>query len=117
MPTANGYLRVSSDDQTTEQQRDVIEQFYSNRLRAEGFRWGEWFADEDITGGIPIARRPAGAMLVRALAPGDAVVASKLDRAFRDTEDCLSTVRMWGERGIKVHILDLPIADVSSPEG
>ena len=42
-----------------------------------------------------------------ALRPGDTVVAAKLDRMFRNTEDALRMVRLFREQHVKLVLLDI----------
>jgi DNA invertase Pin-like site-specific DNA recombinase len=47
------------------------------------------------------------------------VIVLKLDRAFRNTVDCLQTVEDWERRGVALHIIDLGgnSIDSQSPAG
>ena len=65
--------------------------------------------DEGVSAGKPLRDRPRGSELVRLVESGrvGAVVGSKLDRLFRDTVDCLSTVKQWQRRGVALHLLDI----------
>jgi DNA invertase Pin-like site-specific DNA recombinase len=56
--------------------------------------------------------RPLGGQLNRNMVRGDHIVIAKLDRAFRDMIDAVQTVESWHQRGIVVHILDLPSGGV-----
>jgi DNA invertase Pin-like site-specific DNA recombinase len=51
-----------------------------------------------------------------ALRNGDHVIFAYHDRAFRNTEDCLATLRVWKERGITVHFANLHV-DMNDPKG
>lgn len=48
---------------------------------------------------------------------GETLVVSKLDRLGRDAIDVLQTVRQFGERGIKVVVLQLGNTDLTAPAG
>lgn len=62
--------------------------------------------------------RPAFRNLVEnKLEKGDTLVIAKLDRLGRDNIDVQQVVQMLTDKGIKLFILDLPVADLSSPEG
>lgn len=127
MPFAYGYLRVSTSDQTTAQQREPILEHYRQHLQGRGFEWGRqgspepggWFVDEDTSGGVPLANREAGFRLGLTAEKGDAVIVWKLDRAFRNTVDCLQTAELWAAQGIELHVLGLPlgVTNLSTPEG
>lgn len=129
MPRAYGYLRVSTDRQVTDQQRDAISRHYEVRLKSAGYEWGHgvgiphhdgWFEDLAVSGKLPLLSRTAGSRLLTDLAPGDVLVVSKLDRAFRDTVDCLTTMQIFAQTGIKLHVLNFfgsGDMDLSSPMG
>ncbi len=60
--------------------------------------------------------RPAGRRLSAVLAAGDHVVFSRLDRAFRNVRDALTTIEIWQRQGIGIHFLD-PQVDLSTAHG
>jgi DNA invertase Pin-like site-specific DNA recombinase len=60
--------------------------------------------------------RPAGRRLSAVLEPGDHVVFSRLDRAFRNVRDALTTIEIWQRRNIGIHFLD-PQVDLSTAHG
>ncbi len=60
--------------------------------------------------------RPAGRRLSAVLAAGDHIVFSRLDRAFRNVRDALTTIEIWQRRGIGIHFLD-PQVDLSTAHG
>ncbi len=74
-----------------------------------------------MSGGKPLADRPAGGQVVDMLMGGeaDAVVICKLDRGFRSASDCLINVEAWDKKGVSLHILNLDGAtvDTSTPTG
>ena len=65
--------------------------------------------EEGVSGGKPLAERHRGAEIMRAVRKGEvqAVIVTKLDRAFRDAADCLGVVKEWDKRNVSLHILDL----------
>ncbi len=74
--------------------------------------------DEGVSGGVCAMERPAFRNLVEnKLEKGDTLVIAKLDRLGRDNIDVQQVVQMLTDKGIKLFILDLPVADLSSPEG
>lgn len=87
------YLRVSTDDQTTENQRRAIEARY---------KVAKWFVEEGVSGGIPAAQRPAMASLMGYVREGDTVVVVAIDRLGRNTIDVLSTVEFLKAKGVSV---------------
>ena len=110
MDTAIGYIRVSTDEQTASglglaDQRARIEAYCAlRRLELTAI-----IADNAVSGGKPLASRPGGAELLRALRKRQAahVVLLKLDRGFRHAADCLATVEAWQRKGVTLHIVDL----------
>lgn len=105
-----GYARVSTDKQenSADAQKD--------RLAVAGVDPASVFVDEDVTGSIPLKRRPKGQRLWDILKAGDEVVFVKLDRGFRNMADAAHTLQVWAQLGVKVRILDLPL-DLTTPEG
>lgn len=75
-----------------------------------------FFTDRGVSGGTPLAERPAGRKAQNALRRGDHIVFAKLDRAFRNLDDCRKMMALWKSMGVTVHILDLQV-DTSLPTG
>lgn len=104
-----GYLRVSTRDQTTENQRLEIER--------AGHVIDYWFSDDGVSGSTKALDRPQFALLLQKIRDGEALVVSKLDRLGRDALDVGETLRVLGDRQIKVVVLQLGQLDLSSPIG
>lgn len=64
------------------------------------------FSDPGISGAVSLCLRPGGAQMLAQLKTGDLVVAAKIDRAFRDVLDALTTAKDFRERGIHLAFLD-----------
>jgi len=119
---AIGYLRVSTEEQAT---TGVSLAAQEERIRAycaaAGLELAAIIREEGVSGSRPLALRPAGGDLVRALAKGEAsqVVALKLDRLFRDAADALEQTRAWDRKGIALHLIDLggQTINTASPMG
>jgi DNA invertase Pin-like site-specific DNA recombinase len=109
-----GYARVSTADQATsvEAQSARLRQFAAE----QGTVLAELFVDEDVSGALPLKRRPAGRRLWDTLRRGDRVAFAKVDRCFRSMADAAVTLAFWKELGVGVSIIDLGI-DVSTPAG
>ncbi len=62
-----------------------------------------------VSGAKPLAQRPGGATLLDALASGEVnnVVAMKLDRLFRSTQDALTHISQWDRAGTTLHLCDM----------
>ena len=103
-----GYGRVSTSDQTAENQR--------LELVAAGFALDYWFADT-ISGKVAASQRKEFAKLLDKIRDNETLVVSKLDRLGRDSIDVLQTVRMLSERNIKVIVLALGSTDLTSAAG
>ena len=106
-----GYGRVSTGQQTTENQRLELEQ--AGYLIETGF----WFADDGISGKVSASQRPAFIKLKEQIRSGETLVVSKLDRLGRDAIDVLQTVKELGAKGVKVIVHQLGNTDLTSPAG
>lgn len=77
------------------------------------------FKDPGVSGGVPISERPAGKELIRRVRAGDHVVTATLDRMFRNSGDCSSTVDKLNRIGVALHITSMNgvAIDTSSAAG
>lgn len=98
---------VSTDDQTTENQRLQIQ----NR-----FQVVKWFVEEGVSGSIPAASRPAMSALLSYARENDVVVVSAIDRLGRSTIDVLHTVQKLQDKGVSVISIREGF-DLSNPAG
>ncbi|HBL5324598.1 TPA: recombinase family protein [Enterobacter hormaechei] len=108
--TIYAYTRVSKaecDNGTTDNQISLIK----DKVNPDKI-----FSDINISGSLPFSRRPNGSKLLGCIKAGDVIIIAKLDRGFRDTSDCLNTVRFLRERKVSLSILDISL-DVSTPIG
>lgn len=104
-----GYGRVSTHQQTTENQR--------LELMNAGFKIDYWFEDTGVSGKTPANRRPQFSLLLQKIRDNETVVVSKLDRLGRDALDVVQTVRKLAERNIRVIVLQLGNVDLTSSAG
>ncbi len=74
-----GYLRVSSDDQDVNSQKQGVDGFAA----AKGWVIEKYISDEGISGGVNPDKRKLGPMLKK-LAKGDIVICSEISRLGRD---------------------------------
>ena len=111
MPVVFAYGRVSTSQQTTENQRLELAQ--------AGYKIDDefWFADEGLSGKTCAKQRPEFGRLLSKVRKGETLVVSKLDRLGRDAIDVMQTIRMLGERKIKVIVLQLGNTDLTSAAG
>lgn len=108
------YCRCSKIEQDTENQVMAIRQWRPEFNDIPDNR----VIDEIISGGVPAMQRPSFANLVNnKLEAGDSLVVLKLDRLGRDNIDVQQTIDLLRRKGINLICLDLPIADLMSPEG
>lgn len=114
--TAVGYIRASTEDQvnTLEVQKLQLTKY----CEMHGIRLVEVFVDSGVSGSVPFADRPESGALVEFLEQTTIreIVFTKVDRAFRDSIDCLLTFRDFETRGYQLHALDLGI-DTTTPTG
>lgn len=62
------------------------------------------------------ADRPELDKLKNILEPGDKVIVTKLDRLARSTEDGLELIKLWMDKGISIHVLNMGLID-NTPTG
>lgn len=104
------YVRVSTSEQTTENQ--------INEIEAAGFAIEPHrIITETISGSMPINRRKGFSRLLDKMEKGDILIVTKLDRLGRDAIDVSTTVAKLEEIGIKVHCLALGGVDLTSSAG
>lgn len=106
-----GYGRVSTGQQSTENQRLELEQA-GYKIEPEF-----WFADDGVSGKVAANQRLAFKQMLTQIRNGETLIVSKLDRLGRDAIDVLQTVKQLGERGIKVIVLNLGNTDLTSSAG
>lgn len=104
------YCRVSTADQTTENQVREIE--------AAGFRVEpKRVITETVSGSVAARERPGFAKLVDKLEGDDVLVVTKLDRLGRNAMDVRATIEALANEGVRVHCLALGGMDLTSPAG
>ena len=104
------YCRVSTTDQTTENQ--------AQEIRASGFQLeSQRVIEETVSGSVPANERKGFTKLLERMENGDILVVTKLDRLGRNAMDVRSTVDQLSTLGIKVHCLALGGVDLTSPAG
>jgi DNA invertase Pin-like site-specific DNA recombinase len=103
------YGRVSTTEQTTENQRREIE--------AAGYQVDYWFADEGVSGKVSALQRPQFAKMLGQVRDGETLVVTKLDRLGRDAQDVGATIKMLAARRIEVIVLQLGKLDLTSAAG
>lgn len=103
-----GYSRVSTAEQADEgaslaaQQKQI-----AGYAMMKGWEVTEHFVERGVSGSVPFVDRPEGKRLLGVVAKGDAIVTSKLDRAFRDARDALTVLEELKAQGVGLHMIDL----------
>jgi len=107
---AVGYVRVSTNEQAEggvglADQEERIRSY----CRMAGLDLVQLVKDNGITGAKPLASRPGGIRLLKAVKARKVknVVALKLDRLFRDAVDALTQTRAWDKQGVALHLIDM----------
>jgi len=104
------YCRVSTSEQTTENQIHAI--------RERGYDVADHrVISEIVSGSVPTSQREGFQRLVDRLELGDKLIVLKMDRLGRDSIDVQQTITGIMDKGVEVHCLDLPVANLSSAEG
>ncbi|MEX3099050.1 recombinase family protein [Serratia ureilytica] len=104
------YCRVSTQEQTTENQRKEIE--------AAGFSIRpQRLIEEQISGSVAASERPGFTRLLDRMETGDVLIVTKLDRLGRNAMDVRKTVEQLATSDIRVHCLALGGVDLTSPAG
>lgn len=103
-----GYGRVSTAEQTADNQRLEIER--------AGYAVEYWFADV-VSGKAHASQRAQFSLMQAKLRKKDTVVVSKLDRLGRDAPDVLTTIKTLAGLGVEVVVLQLGKLDLTSPAG
>jgi DNA invertase Pin-like site-specific DNA recombinase len=118
MATVYGYGRHSTEKQgdTEIVQREKVQGYYQGLLKAKGLAWGGWFYDAAVSGSKPFTERPDGLRLWMHLQPGDYVVVSALDRAFRSLLDGVRMIEMYRAKGVHFVAIDISL-DTSTAMG
>ncbi|MDK2375040.1 recombinase family protein [Serratia fonticola] len=104
------YCRVSTLEQTTENQRREIQAagFYIQNQR---------LIEEHISGSVAACERPGFIRLADRMERGDVLIVTKLDRLGRNAMDIRKTVEQLQTAGIRVHCLALGGVDLGSSAG
>lgn len=93
MSAVVAYTRVSTDDQTCENQRRTISARYAV---------SKWFSDDGVSGTVAATQRAGLGALLAYVREGDVVVVAAIDRLGRNTLDVLNTVEALKTKGVSV---------------
>lgn len=104
------YCRVSTSDQTTENQIQEI--------AAAGFTvTSRRTITETVSGSVAAMERKGFTDLLNKLEEGDVLVVTKLDRLGRNAMDVRASIEHLAAIGVRVHCLALGGVDLTSPAG
>lgn len=104
------YCRVSTSDQTTENQ--------AQEIAGAGFAIApQRIITETVSGSVAALERKGFIKLLDKLEAGDVLIVTKMDRLGRNAMDVRATVERLEESGVKVHCLALGCVDLTSPAG
>lgn len=104
------YCRVSTADQTTENQVQEI--------AAAGFTVQKGRAiTETVSGSVPAMERKGFLALLNKLEVADVLIVTKLDRLGRNAMDVLASVERFASMQVRVHCLALGGVDLTSSAG
>ena len=104
------YCRVSTIDQTTENQ---VREVATAGFAVEPAR----VISETVSGSVPASERSGFGKLLNKLEAGDVLVVTKLDRLGRNAMDVRATVEALTGLGVRVHCLALGGVDLTSAAG
>lgn len=104
------YCRVSTSDQSTENQ---MQEIAAAGFSVEPYR----VVEETVSGSIAAKNRLGFAALLAKLEPKDILIVTKLDRLGRSAIDVRATVDALDDIGVRVHCLALGGVDLTSPAG
>ena len=110
MTRAFSYCRVSTADQTTDNQVREIE---AAGFAVEPHR----VVTETVSGSVAAMERNGFRKLTERLEKGDVLIVTKLDRLGRNAMDVRATIEALALIGVRVHCLALGGVDLTSPAG
>lgn len=102
------YLRVSTNEQTVQNQRQAI--------TAADWHIDKEFVDEAVSGTTDATSRAGWAACLAYVREGDTLVVYALDRLGRSTVDVLTQINLLSDRGIRLVILKQGF-DTDTPAG
>jgi putative DNA-invertase from lambdoid prophage Rac len=108
------YARVSTADQTTENQ---IREIQAAGFAIDDDKRKQRIVSECISGSVAASERPGFAKLLDRLESGDVLLVTKLDRLGRNAMDVRTTVERLAADGVRVHCLALGGVDLTSAAG
>jgi len=116
--TAAVYLRVSSEEQRERQTIETQREYAEGYCRLNRIDVYDWYADDGVSGTVPLVRRPEGARLLRAARIGKfgQVLFFKLDRLGRKTRVVLDAFEALDGMNVLLRSMTEPF-DTTTPSG
>jgi site-specific DNA recombinase len=115
---AVGYVRVSTQEQA---EQGISLDAQEARIRAYATMRGLELVDVIVDPGVSagkytLEQREGGKRVLAAVRSRTVrhVIALKLDRLFRNTIDCLTTVQAWDKAGVSCHLIDMGGASIDT---
>ncbi len=101
------YLRVSTEEQRERQSIDTQREFGAKYTDLHELRVHQVYADDGISGTVPLEKRPEGQRILQAARRGEfnQLLIYKLDRLGRDTRLILNAVAELEKHGVRVRIM------------
>lgn len=113
MPKVYGYIRVSHEDQAEDgnsmatQRNAIMRQFEAMREKDPDMEFVGFYADPAVSAyKRPFLKRHGGVRLHGLLKPGDVVIFSRVDRAFRNLQDLLRMIDVWDGMQVSYYFCD-----------
>jgi len=102
------YVRVSSVIQVEEgESLNVQQRQIGGYAQMHDWTIDKVFVEKAVSGSVPLGERKEGKKLLDILQPGDIIISSKLDRAFRSALDALQVVDLLKKKQVDLHLIDL----------
>lgn len=112
-----GYTRVSTSEQAGDDRTSLAEQERVIKGMAMAMGIGQFdlqvYSDPGVSGSIALENRPEGGKLYNDAKRNDTVVASKLDRLFRDALDAQNVYKEFKKRGVHLILYDMGVEPVT----
>jgi DNA invertase Pin-like site-specific DNA recombinase len=96
-----GYIRSGTRNDDEDLQRRRIEWYAAGKC---GLELDQIFVDRDVSGTLPLGKRPEGRRLLNAATAGDVVITLSL---FHSARNVLDVYRQLARRGIALHIIEI----------
>ncbi len=117
-PFCNRTYQVEKRDPLSIQsQSDICRRIVEQKLPPEIARGLEIVADINVSGKMPVRKRPNGGELMQRLRPGDYLILPLLDRGFRNLADWCNQAEFFRRHKINLIIGDFPDIDINDPMG